>query len=33
PIPRRTLVWATALYRTFYDPDGRPRPMRRANEF
>jgi phosphatidylserine/phosphatidylglycerophosphate/cardiolipin synthase-like enzyme len=33
PIPRRTLVWATALYRTFYDPDGRPRQMRRANEF
>ena len=33
PIPRRTLVWANPLYRTFYDPDGRPRQLRRRNEF
>jgi phosphatidylserine/phosphatidylglycerophosphate/cardiolipin synthase-like enzyme len=33
PIPRRTLVWANPLYRTVYDPDGRPRRMRRRNEF
>jgi phosphatidylserine/phosphatidylglycerophosphate/cardiolipin synthase-like enzyme len=29
----RTRSWAAPLYRTFYDPDGRPRRMRRKNEF
>jgi phosphatidylserine/phosphatidylglycerophosphate/cardiolipin synthase-like enzyme len=33
PIPRRTRAWATPLYRTFYDPDGRPRQLRRRNEY
>jgi phosphatidylserine/phosphatidylglycerophosphate/cardiolipin synthase-like enzyme len=32
-LSRRTLAWATPVYRTFYDPDGRPRGMRRSNEF
>ncbi len=32
-LSRRTLAWATPLYRTFYDPDGRPAGMRRAGEF
>jgi phosphatidylserine/phosphatidylglycerophosphate/cardiolipin synthase-like enzyme len=32
-LPRRTTVWAAPLYRTFYDPDGRPRSLRRDNEF
>jgi phosphatidylserine/phosphatidylglycerophosphate/cardiolipin synthase-like enzyme len=33
PLPKRTLAWATPLYRTLYDPDGRPRRMRRRGEF
>ncbi len=33
PLPRTTRVWATPLYRLMYDPDGRPRRMRRRNEF
>lgn len=28
-----TRMWATPLYRVIYDPDGRPRPIRRRNEF
>jgi len=28
-----TRMWATPLYRVIYDPDGRPRRMRRRNEF
>ena len=30
---RRTLLWATPLYRTIYDPDGRPRSFRRKHRF
>ncbi|MDQ2749285.1 MAG: phospholipase D family protein [Actinomycetota bacterium] len=33
PIPLRTLAWAAPLYRTFYDPDGRPTRLRRRDEF
>jgi len=33
PIPRRTQAWAAPLYRSFYDPDGRPRELRRRGEF
>jgi phosphatidylserine/phosphatidylglycerophosphate/cardiolipin synthase-like enzyme len=33
PLTRRTVAWANPLYRAFYDPDGRPRPMRRRGEF
>jgi phosphatidylserine/phosphatidylglycerophosphate/cardiolipin synthase-like enzyme len=29
----RTLAWATPLYRTVYDPDGRPMSLRRRHEF
>jgi phosphatidylserine/phosphatidylglycerophosphate/cardiolipin synthase-like enzyme len=29
----RTLAWATPLYRSVYDPDGRPRGLRRAGRF
>ena len=29
----RTRFWATALYRTIYDPDGRPRGLRRKHQF
>ncbi|MEO8888939.1 MAG: phospholipase D-like domain-containing protein [Jatrophihabitantaceae bacterium] len=29
----RTKLWATPLYRTVFDPDGRPRRMRRADEY
>lgn len=32
-LSRRTIAWAAPLYRTFYDPDGRPRRMRRRAEF
>jgi len=32
-LSRSTLAWATPLYRTVYDPDGRPRRMRKAREF
>lgn len=30
---RRTRAWATPLYRTIYDPDGRPLRMRRKHQF
>ncbi len=30
---RRTLAWARPLYRTVYDPDGRPRSLRRSGGF
>ena len=33
PLPRSTVRWAEPLYRILYDPDGRPRPMRRAGAF
>jgi phosphatidylserine/phosphatidylglycerophosphate/cardiolipin synthase-like enzyme len=33
PLPRRTLLWATPMYRTIYDPDGRPWSMRLRNRF
>jgi phosphatidylserine/phosphatidylglycerophosphate/cardiolipin synthase-like enzyme len=33
PLSRRTMLWAKPLYRTVYDPDGRPRSMRRRDEF
>ncbi len=32
-LSRRTLAWATPLYRMVYDPDGRPRSLRRAHQF
>ena len=32
-LSRRTLVWATPLYRTVYDPDGRPAPLKRRNRY
>jgi phosphatidylserine/phosphatidylglycerophosphate/cardiolipin synthase-like enzyme len=32
-LSRATRVWATPLYRTIADPDGRPRQLRRAGEF
>jgi hypothetical protein len=28
-----TSAWATPLYRVIYDPDGRPRSMRRLGQF
>ena len=30
---RRTLAWATPLYRTVYDPDGRPLTLRYRHRF
>ena len=30
---RRTLTWATPLYRRVYDPDGRPAALRRQHRF
>jgi phosphatidylserine/phosphatidylglycerophosphate/cardiolipin synthase-like enzyme len=33
PLPRRTRLWAGPLCRIVYDPDGRPRAMRRRHEF
>ena len=33
PLPPFTVCWAEPLYRVLYDPDGRPRPMRRAGAF
>lgn len=33
PMPRRTALWATPVYRTVYDPDGRPLRLRRRGEF
>ena len=32
-LSRRTLAWATPLYRTVYDPDGRPLRLRRNDRF
>ena len=32
-LTRRTLRWATPLYRVVYDPDGRPGALRRAHRF
>ncbi len=32
-LSRRTLAWATPLYRTVYDPDGRPLPLRYRHTF
>jgi phosphatidylserine/phosphatidylglycerophosphate/cardiolipin synthase-like enzyme len=32
-LSRRTLAWATPLYRVLYDPDGRPRDLRRGHTF
>ena len=29
----RTRLWARPLYRAIYDPDGRPRQLRRAHRF
>jgi phosphatidylserine/phosphatidylglycerophosphate/cardiolipin synthase-like enzyme len=33
PVPLWTRPWAVPLYRTFVDPDGRPRAMRQAGRF
>lgn len=32
-LSRRTLAWATPLYRTIFDPDGRPAALRRRHTF
>lgn len=32
-LSRATLAWATPMYRTILDPDGRPRPLRRQHTF
>lgn len=32
-LSRRTLAWATPIYRTVYDPDGRPLRLRRERRF
>jgi phosphatidylserine/phosphatidylglycerophosphate/cardiolipin synthase-like enzyme len=32
-LPRRTELWALPVYRTVYDPDGRPRRMRRQGSW
>jgi phosphatidylserine/phosphatidylglycerophosphate/cardiolipin synthase-like enzyme len=32
-LSRRTRSWATPLYRTVYDPDGRPASLRRSHSF
>jgi hypothetical protein len=32
-LTRRTLIWATPLYRVLADPDARPRALRRAGRF
>jgi hypothetical protein len=32
-MPRRTLAWATPLYRVIYDPDGRPLAKRYRHRF
>jgi phosphatidylserine/phosphatidylglycerophosphate/cardiolipin synthase-like enzyme len=32
-LSRRTKIWAAPVYAMVYDPDGRPRRMRRRNEF
>jgi phosphatidylserine/phosphatidylglycerophosphate/cardiolipin synthase-like enzyme len=33
PLSRWTKLWAEPIYRTVYDPDGRPRSARRRREF
>lgn len=33
PLTPLTRAWASLLYRTVYDPDGRPVPLRRRDEF
>jgi phosphatidylserine/phosphatidylglycerophosphate/cardiolipin synthase-like enzyme len=33
PISTTTKRWATPIYHRFYDPDGRPRKLRRRHEF
>jgi phosphatidylserine/phosphatidylglycerophosphate/cardiolipin synthase-like enzyme len=33
PLPRRTMLWARPLYRTIYDPDGRPLWMRMRDRY
>jgi phosphatidylserine/phosphatidylglycerophosphate/cardiolipin synthase-like enzyme len=33
PLSRRTIMWAQPLYRTIYDPDGRPLRMRLGNRY
>jgi hypothetical protein len=33
PQPWSTRIWAEPLYRTVYDPDGRPVPMRLRGQF
>jgi phosphatidylserine/phosphatidylglycerophosphate/cardiolipin synthase-like enzyme len=33
PLPRSTVRWAETLYRILFDPDGRPRPLRRDGGF
>jgi phosphatidylserine/phosphatidylglycerophosphate/cardiolipin synthase-like enzyme len=32
-LSRRTLAWAAPLYRSIYDPDARPRALRRRHQF
>lgn len=32
-LPKRTLLWASPLYRMVYDPDGRPLRLRLRNQF
>ena len=32
-VPRRTAAWASVVYRTIHDPDGRPRRLRREGAF
>ena len=32
-LPRSTVRWATPVYQAFYDPDGRPRMLRRRHTF
>jgi phosphatidylserine/phosphatidylglycerophosphate/cardiolipin synthase-like enzyme len=32
-LSRRTRAWARTAYRLFYDPDGRPRPLRGTGDF
>jgi hypothetical protein len=32
-LSRFTLAWAAPLYRTIYDPDARPRALRRRHQF
>jgi hypothetical protein len=33
PVSRVQALWAEPIYRLVYDPDGRPRRMRRRGEF